>query len=64
MAGIAEQMGRRALMEATHLLPMPSTRAPCCLLALDPLNRGASTSMGDLRAGAKGTPEGARDPRG
>jgi hypothetical protein len=28
------------------------------------LNRGASTSMGDLRAGAEGAPEGAWDPRG
>jgi hypothetical protein len=34
------------------------------LLASNPLNRGASTSMGDLRAGAEGAPEGVRDPQG
>jgi hypothetical protein len=54
MAGIAEQMGRRALMAVAHPLHALNTRAINALLPHD------VDVIGDPRAGA----EGARDPRG
>ena len=45
-------------LESSSAAPKPNRAS------LAGLNREASTSMGDLLAGAEGAPEGVRDPRG